>query len=271
MKIVLRLLLLLLLVSGVLYLRQPAMLFYPDGNLLFTPDEWGLAYEELNLKSVDGVRLNGWYLPAKAAKGTLLFLHGNAGNMSHRGESLQVFHRLGLNVLIIDYRGYGKSTGDPSEKGFYRDARAAWDYLLTERGQRAEEIVVFGRSLGGAVAAHLAAEVKPAGVIIESSFSSARDVAKELFPLLSYLTLLRYDFDAASALRRVHSPLLVLHSPGDEIIPYRLGEKLYRAANEPKFFHSMRGGHNTGFMQSQPEYEQVLQRFLTQQVYNSNK
>jgi fermentation-respiration switch protein FrsA (DUF1100 family) len=271
LKVLLRLLFALLLVSGILYLRQPAMIFYPDGNLLFTPDEWGLAFEEVDLKTADGVRLNGWYLPAEEAQGTLLFLHGNAGNISHRGESLQIFHRLGLNVLIIDYRGYGKSTGAPSEKGMYRDARAAWDYLVKERAQQAEKIVLFGRSLGGAVAAHLAAEVKPAGVIIESSFSSARDMAKELFPVLSYLTILRYDFDAASALQKLHVPLLVMHSPEDEIIPYRLGEKLYRAANEPKFFQPMRGGHNTGFLQTQPEYEQALRRFLSQQVYNSNQ
>jgi fermentation-respiration switch protein FrsA (DUF1100 family) len=211
--------------------------------------------------------LYGWYLPSKKAKGTLLFLHGNAGNISHRGDSLRIFHRLGLNILIIDYRGYGKSDGSPSEAGLYRDARAAWRYLTEVRGTPPGKIVLFGRSLGGAVAARLASGVQPAGVIIESSFSSARDVSRELFPMLSWLTILRYDFDAAGSLAQVHAPLLMLHSPDDEIIPYRLGRKLYAAANEPKFFQPMRGGHNTGFLQSQPEYEQALNRFLTEQVY----
>lgn len=267
LKFVARLLLLLLVFGGVLYLRQPAMIFYPHNTLLFTPADWGLEYEEVHLTSSDGVNVYGWYLPSKAAQGTLLFLHGNGGNISHRGESLRIFHRLGLNVLIIDYRGYGKSDGEPSEAGLYRDARAGWRYLRQERGRKPEEIVIFGRSLGGTVAARLASEVQPAGVIIESSFSSARDMAQELFPWLSYLTVIRYDFDAADALGKVHVPLLMLHSPDDEIIPYHLGRKLYQAANEPKFFQPLRGDHNSGFLQSQPEYEQTLQHFLAMQVY----
>jgi fermentation-respiration switch protein FrsA (DUF1100 family) len=263
--------LLLLLFSGFLYLQQPSMIFFPSRTLEATPADWGLAYEEVGLSSSDGVRLHGWYLPREGSHRALLFFHGNAGNISHRGESLAIFHRLGLNVLIIDYRGYGQSEGRPSEEGLYRDARAAWQYLVAQRGFQAKDIVLFGRSLGGAVAARLATEVQPAGLILESSFSSARELADALLPLLSRLTPLRYDFNAAAALADVHCPVLVVHSPADEIIPYALGEKLYQAANEPKRFLPLYGDHNAGFSLSQPGYEEGLAGFLDQLVYPPRK
>jgi fermentation-respiration switch protein FrsA (DUF1100 family) len=259
---------LLLMVNGWLFLQQPAMIFFPSRIIESTPTDWGLAYEEVDLTGTDGVRLHGWYLPYNHSTRTLLFLHGNGGNISHRGESLRIFHRLGLNVLIIDYRGYGRSEGSPSENGLYQDSRSAWRYLTVQRGIKPQDIVIFGRSLGGAVAAELAAEVQPAALIIESSFSSTRDVAKKIFPLLSRLSYLRYDFDAAAAIKQVHSPILVLHSPQDEIIPYELGEKLYLAANAPKVFQQLRGDHNTGFLQSRPGYEQGLRNYLSEYVYS---
>jgi len=263
-------LLFLLVFSGMLYLRQPSMIFLPSRTLDATPADWGLAYEEVSLTSADGIRLHGWYLPHDGSRRTLLFFHGNAGNISHRGESLRIFHRLGLNVLIIDYRGYGRSEGRPSEAGLDQDGEAAWHYLIKRRGLDAQDIVLFGRSLGGVVAARLAAKVQPAGLILESSFSSARELAQRVFPLLSRLTPLRYDFNAAAALAEVHCPVLVVHSRGDEMIPYALGEKLYQAANEPKRFLLLQGDHNAGFILSQPHYEQGLQAFLAQAVYHTS-
>lgn len=254
--------------NGWFFLQQPAMVFFPLRSLSATPADWGLAYEEVSLRSADGVALHGWYLPAPGAQKTLLFFHGNAGNISHRGESLAIFHRLGLNVLIVDYRGYGKSEGSPSEEGLHADAQAAWRFLREEKGVEEKDIVIFGRSLGGAVAARLAAEVKPAALILESSFSSARDVAGEVFPLLSKLLILRFGFNTAERIKAVKSPLLVLHSPDDEIIPYTLGERIYRAANEPKTLLRMQGDHNRGFLQSQPGYEQGIAAFLSRHVYS---
>jgi uncharacterized protein len=254
-------------IGGTLWLRQPAMIFYPSERVELTPADWGLSYEEVKLTTADGVGLQGWYLPAPAGERTLLFFHGNAGNISHRGESLLIFHRLGLNTLIIDYRGYGRSEGSPSEEGLYRDAEAAWRYLVEQRGRTAQDIVIFGRSLGGAVAVQLAAKEQPAGLIVESSFSSAREFAHLAFPLLSRLTPLRFEFDAAAALADVHCPVLVAHSPDDEIIPYVLGEKLYQAANTPKRFLTMRGDHNSGFLQNQGEYERGLRAFLAESVF----
>ena len=250
------------LVNGWIYLQQPSMIFFPYTGLDQTPAEWGFGYEDVLMDTADGLRLHGWYIPHPESKRTLLFFHGNAGNISHRGASVEIFHRLGLNVFIFDYRGYGQSQGRPSETGLYEDARAAWNYLTRERGLRQEDIILFGRSLGGAVAAQLAAEVQPGGLILESSFSSARDMANVIFPVLSRLIFMRYRFDTVAHTKRVECPVLVLHSPQDEIIPFRLGEKLFRAANEPKALVKLTGDHNSGFLASQPGYEQALSKFL---------
>lgn len=249
--------------NGLMYLQQPAMTFFPERELSATPANWGLEYEEVWFDTQDGVRLHGWYIPYTGSKRALLFFHGNGGNISHRGDSIAIFHRLGLNVFIFDYRGYGRSQGTASERGLSRDAAAAWRYLTETKGFSGADIVIFGRSLGGAVAAALAADVRPEGLILESTLSSARDFANLAFPVLSRLVLLRYDFDTAARMTRVTCPVLVLHSPEDEIMPFQLGEKVYRSANEPKVFVKMRGDHNSGFLQSQPDYEQELRRFLS--------
>ncbi len=251
------------LLNGCMYLQQSSMMFFPYATLDQTPAAWGLTYEDVFLDTDDGVRLHGWYIPRQGAKRTLLFFHGNAGNISHRGDSVEIFHRLGLNVFIFDYRGYGKSQGKPDEKGLYQDASAAWRYLNNEREFSQDDIILFGRSLGGAVAAKLAAEVQPGGLILESTFSSARDVANAVFPILSRMIFLRFDFNTTSHVRRVACPVLVLHSPNDEIIPFRLGEKVFQAANEPKSFVKMRGDHNSGFITSQPDYERTLGAFVS--------
>lgn len=258
----------LILLNAFMYLRQPSMIFFPYTRLEQTPADWGLEYEDVLLDTEDGLRLHGWYMPHFGAKQTVLFFHGNAGNISHRGDSVEIFHRLGLNVFIIDYRGYGKSQGKPDEHGLYKDARAAWRYLTEKRGFNQQDIILFGRSLGGVVAAELAAESQPAGLIIESTFSSARDVANVIFPVLSWLIFLRYDFNTAAHVARVSCPVLVLHSPDDDIIPFHLGEKVFQAANEPKSFIRMRGGHNNGFLVSQPDYEQAIGAFVFSEVKN---
>jgi len=245
-----------------LYFAQPGMVFYPTRNLDATPRDWGLAYEAVDLHTPDGVHLHGWYVPRAGSKRVILFLHGNAGNISHRGESIAIFHRLGLNVLIVDYRGYGKSSGQPTERGLYRDALTAWRYLTNTRGVDPRHIVVFGRSLGGAVAAELASRVKPGALILESTFDSARSMAHAAFPLLSRLMVLRYGFDTRSRVRRVHCPLLVVHSAEDDIIPYYMGTRIFEAAKQPKEMLTLHGDHNTGFVQSQPEYEHALGAFL---------
>lgn len=270
LKNILLLLLGLGLLNIFMYLQQPSMSFFPYKKLEQTPQDWGFVYENVQLDTSDGVRLHGWYIPRSSAhrgvQKTLLFFHGNAGNISHRRASVAIFHRLGLNVFIFDYRGYGNSQGKPDEGGLYKDARAAWFYLTEKRGIEQEDIILFGRSLGGVVAAELAAEVYPGALILESVFSSARDVANVVFPVLSRLIFVRYDFNTVAYVRRVACPVLVLHSPDDEIIPLFLGEKVFQAANEPKFFVKMRGGHNSGLHMSQPEYERALGKFVSGEI-----
>ncbi len=252
----------LLLLNGLMYFQQKHMVFYPVSKLYQTPDQWSLDYEDVTLRTADHVQLHGWYIPDQQSEIVLLFFHGNAGNISHRRESIELFHRLGLNVFIIDYRGYGQSEGSPSEKGLYRDADAAWLYLTEEQGFAPENIIIFGRSLGGAAAAKLASGVQARGLILESTLSSARDFAGAVFKILSRMVVMRYDFNIAQHIQRVNYPVLVLHSPEDEIMPFRLGRKVFELANEPKHFVRMRGGHNNGFLLSQPEYQQELERWL---------
>lgn len=254
----------LLLLNGWMYLQQPSMTFFPDASLDATPADQGLDYQDVQVTTADGVQLHGWYIPAQDSTPTVLFLHGNAGNISHRGESVAIFHQLGLNVLIFDYRGYGHSEGSPSETGLYEDARAAWSYLTDTKGVAPHNIIIFGRSLGGVVAAQLASQVQPGALILESTFSSGKELAQSIFPLLSRLVLLRYHFDTAAYVKNVHSPVLVLHSRDDDIVPFELGEKVYQAANPPRSFVELRGDHNNGFLQSQPGYQKELGDFIGQ-------
>lgn len=255
-----------LLLAGLLaWLLQPKLLFVPFPEMVGTPADWGFEYEDVWLTTDDGVRLHGWFLPApsrRAAPHTLLFLHGNAGNISHRSASVAIFRDLGLDQLIIDYRGYGQSAGKPSETGLYRDADAAWRWLTGSRGIAPADVVVFGRSLGGAVATELAARVRPGALIVESSFTDVPSMAQLHHPLLARFVPLRYRFPSAAHLARVQSPVLILHGPDDGIVPFAHGQALYAAAPGPKRFVELVGGHNEGFLDSQPHYQEALAEFL---------
>jgi fermentation-respiration switch protein FrsA (DUF1100 family) len=260
-----------------LYLFQGSMVFLanlPGRALDATPADAGLDYEDVNFDTADGERLHGWYVPAFVpapagqARGVLLFFHGNAGNISHRLDSIAIFNRLGLDVLIIDYRGYGRSTGKPTEAGTYRDAQAAWDYLRQARGVAPGRIVVFGRSLGGAVGAWLASQSPagetPAAVIIESSFSSGEDMARRLYPIFPARLLTRLKYPVADYAARLRCPVLVVHSRDDEIIPYAMGRAIFEAAPQPKTFLELRGDHNAGFWISRESYTAGLEAFLAE-------
>lgn len=246
------------------WLLQGCMIHIPDRTLVASPREAGLDYETLWLKTSDGEQLHGWYLPHKEARAVLLFFHGNAGNISHRLESLEVFHQLKLSTLIVDYRGYGDSSGRPSESGLYEDARTAYRHLVENKGVPPVRVIAFGRSLGAAVAARLAAEQPVGALWLESGFTSIPDIGAELYPFLPVRLLTRYRYDTQKALASVEAPVLVIHSPEDEIIPFSHGQSLYRAAPEPKEFLQIRGGHNDGFMRSKDIYQAGLEAFLDQ-------
>ncbi len=245
-----------------LFAFQGRLVFFPTHDMGETPSVLGLAYENVRFPASDGVTLHGWYVPGDPSAPTLLFFHGNAGNISHRLDSLEIFHRLGLNTLIVDYRGYGRSEGRPSEAGTYRDAEAAWRYLRTARDLAPSDIVLFGRSLGGAVATWLATEVSPGALIIESTFTSVPDMAARLYPFLPVRTFARIRYDAESHIGHVSCPVLIAHSRGDEIVPFEHARRLHAAAREPKTLLEMRGRHNDGFLVSGEQYLSGLEAFL---------
>ena len=249
-----------------LYFYQNRLLFLPNlpsRNVERSPSAVGLSYEPVDLVTSDNIHLDGWFIPAPEKRGVILFCHGNAGNISHRLDSLLLFHRLGFSTLIFDYRGYGRSKGRPSEAGTYLDAKAAWQYLTRERSIAPSRIILFGRSLGAAVAAHQAALHTPGALIVESCFTSVPDMAAELYPFLPARWLSRLDYNVQQQLQRVSCPVLVVHSRDDEIIPFRHGRALYAAANEPKQFLELHGGHNDGFLLAGRTYAQELDRFLS--------
>ncbi|MDP2787560.1 MAG: alpha/beta hydrolase [Pseudomonadota bacterium] len=263
--------------AALLFLFQDKLAYYPQigREIHATPREHGMDYQALTLDTADGERLDAWFVPAPQAHGVVLILHGNAGNISQRMDSIAMFHRLGYGVLIFDYRGYGRSSGKPSEAGLHQDALSAWDYLTRQRGIAPARIVLFGESLGGAVAARLAAELgsqgrgpqdQPGALVLSSVFTSVPDLAADLYPWLPARWLARLRYDTAAALAQTRSPVLVAHSPDDEIIPFRHGQRLFAAAAAPKVFLQLAGGHNDGFIFMRPEWVEVLAGFLREHV-----
>ena len=254
-----------LLLALAIYLLQGKMVFLsgmPGRALTATPGDIGLAYEDVFLTTSDSERLHGWFVPSAGARGVVLFLHGNAGNISHRLDSIAIFNQLGLDTLIIDYRGYGESSGKTSEQGTYLDAQAAWDYLVGERGVSADRIIIFGRSLGGAIGAWLGSQHTPAAVIIESSFSSGVDMARRLYPFLPVRLITRLRYPVVAYASRLESPVLVVHSRDDEIIPFEMAEEIYAAVKSRKAFLQLRGDHNAGFYISRQQYIPGLDEFI---------
>ncbi len=253
------------LLALMLFLFQDRMVFLsnmPGRTLTATPKDAGFDFEDVFLETSDGLKLHGWYVPAAQTSGVVLFLHGNAGNISHRLDSIAIFHELGLDTLIIDYRGYGRSQGKPSEKGTYLDAEAAWHYLVSSRGVAADRIIVFGRSLGGAVAAWLASQYTPAALIVESSFSSALDMARKLYPFMPVRLITRLEYPVSQYVSRLQCPLLVIHSRDDEIIPFTMAEAIYDSATEPKSLLEIWGDHNNGFLLSGDRYLSGINEFI---------
>jgi fermentation-respiration switch protein FrsA (DUF1100 family) len=248
-----------------LFLMQSKLLYYPDlpsRKLTASPVDIGLDYSPVTIKTSDGVTIHGWFVAAQREKGTLLFFHGNAGNISHRLDSIKIFHDLGLSTYIIDYRGYGQSQGVISEQGSYLDAEAAWDYLTQTRKIPREQIIVFGRSLGAAIAAHIAANHLPGALILESAFTSVPDMAARLYPVLPVRLLSRFQYNTKKMLGSVSCPVLIIHSPDDEIIPFENGLQLYDSARQPRELLRIRGGHNEGFLVSSSKYSDGLSKFI---------
>jgi fermentation-respiration switch protein FrsA (DUF1100 family) len=220
-------------------------LFVPSRSVEWTPADADLPFSDLEVATQDGERLHGWWIPARGrAAGHVLLCHGNAGNVGDRVPHAALLTAAGFDVLLFDYRGYGRSSGRPSEEGTYRDARAARAALLSKPGVDAERVLYLGESLGGAVALALAFEEPPAGLVLQSTFTSIRDMAKRHYPFVPGSLVP----DAYPSLRRIgglRAPLLLIHGERDSIVPAMHADELFAAAPEPKRLHRVAGaGHN---------------------------
>jgi len=249
---------------------ERANLYIPSREHLFHPGTYGIAYEDVDFQAADGTPLHAWFVDGRAGRTAknvpndpplpellplkrpaapiVLFFHGNGGNISHRVQKLRVFRQMGVSVLIFDYRGYGKSKGSPSEKGTYLDGAAAVKLLQDRTGVAPEDLVYYAESLGCGVAVETALRFPPAALILDSGFTSTAAMGREVFPFLPVKWMVRYRYDNLSKMPSLRSPLLVMHSPGDDIVPYSMGKSLFEAAPEPKGFFESQGNHNEGFL-----------------------
>jgi fermentation-respiration switch protein FrsA (DUF1100 family) len=260
-------------VAATLILGMIALMIFEE-KFIFFPEKYPSgAYDQARsipnvrdcwIMTRDGIKIHAWFAPAESAKATLLLSHGNAGNISHRYLLMRSLLRHGFNVLMYDYRGYGRSEGAPGEGGLYEDGRAAFDYALTLPEVDRRKIILWGTSLGGAVAADVATQRSAAGLILESTFTSGKDVARVLYPLLTVTPFIRSKFNTIAKLRSLHLPVLVMHGDLDEILPVGLGRQLYASANEPKEYYEIPGArHNDTFFIGGEEYFRRIEQFAT--------
>lgn len=243
------------------YVFQGSLLFIPGREMIATPESVGLDYRNHYFQTADGVKLHGWFIPGGESEKYIQLSHGNAGNISGRVGLASVLHEAGFNVFMYDYRGYGKSEGNPSEQGLYKDAEAALDFIKTNYNVKNENIIQFGRSLGGAVASYIAANHKTGGLVIDSSFINMKRIIEEVYPIIpSFLSKFRFPTtDYLSDIKGV--PVLILHSRDDDLIGFHHGKELYATASEPKEFVTLNGGHNDSFLVTKEKYLNAWKEF----------
>lgn len=246
------------------YFFQAKLVFIPTvGEPEYTPESVGLNFQDLTLQS-ENEKIHAWFVPAKENKGTVLFCHGNAGNLGHRTATVKAWNRVGMNILLFDYRGYGKSTGEPTEKGCYEDARAAWNWLK-ENGQLQKPFIIHGRSLGGGIASWAAGEFNADALILESTFTSIPEMGAHYYPFLPIGMISSINFSTGERLPKLKIPLLVIHGQKDEVIPYKMGREM--ASKNGADFIELQGKHNSGF-ETTPEYIPGLQAFVEKVTSN---
>jgi hypothetical protein len=249
---------------------EKGFIFHPErSNDSATPDVYGIEYDDVIFRTEDGLNLNGWLVPGKkpspdADLHTLLWFHGNAGNINRRLDNLKmIYERVPVNVFIIDYRQYGRSEGKISEQGTYLDSRAALAYLHSRDDINNEKIIFFGRSLGSAVAVELALNEKCRALILETPFTSILEMGKKLYPFLPVNLLLKTKYDSLAKIGNIKVPILVMHGDKDDLVPFEHGKRLYDMANEPKEFYTIPGaGHNDTHIVGGDEYFDVIRNFV---------
>ena len=258
---------LIILFGASFYLFYPKIedffVFYPDKSFALTPEALKLKYEDVYFNTGDGKGLHGWFFPLEGGGPVILFCHGNAGNISHRLDNIRILLQQGLQVFIFDYRGFGKSTGRPSEKGIYRDGLAAYDYLIGKGHLPPDRIILFGRSLGAAVAIEVALRKNAGAIIIESAFTSTKDMAKTMFLFGLFSYFLPANYNNLEKIARCDIPKLIIHGQNDEIVPFSMGKKLFAAAKGPKYFLPLeKAGHVDAYSVGGEKYLQTIAGFI---------
>ncbi|MBN2061083.1 MAG: alpha/beta hydrolase [Deltaproteobacteria bacterium] len=260
------LLFLIILIMIFLYLFYPRIenffVFFPRSEFDFAPQDMGLICEEVEFITEDDITLHGWFFPVDRDSPVILFFHGNAGNISHRLDNINLLLARGLQVFIFDYRGYGRSKGSPSEQGLYKDGRAAYDYLVMEKGISSDRIMCFGRSLGAAVAIDVALKRNIRSIIIESGFTSIKEMARSMFLMSLLSPIIPANYNNLEKIKGINVPKLVIHGDKDELVPFAMGNDLYEAAASPKFFYGVNGaGHNDTYIVGGEKYFKIFEQF----------
>lgn len=262
MSIILTIIAVYLLLLLFMYLFQSKLIFLPSTEFVITPKEAGILAEDVWVETEDGERLHGWFFPNDSAKYVVIFSHGNAGNISNRIDIAKFLNESGLGVFLYDYRGYGQSSGQPDEEGLYRDIEAVVDYIKNEKDYSEQQIILYGRSLGGAIASYAATKYNVGGLVIDSTFKNLKSMVSELYPFVP-VVLAKYSFPNELYLRNIRDiPVMVMHSPNDTLIDISHGKYLYQIVAEPKKFVELRGGHNDNFHSSVNIYNQHWSEFL---------
>ncbi|UCD58426.1 MAG: alpha/beta hydrolase [Candidatus Hydrogenedentota bacterium] len=237
--------------------------FFPVKPLAFSPREWGMDFEDVYFTTADGVKLNAWLIRAGHDSPMVLWFHGNAGNIADRVENARLLFDRGLSLFMVDYRGYGKSEGRPSEKGIYADGQAAYDYLVSEGGIVPENMVIFGRSLGASVAVYVASGNRCAGVVLESAFTNMTEMARVHYSIFPGLGRLKHKFSCIDRISSIESPILFIHGDADELVPYQLGLRLFEAAAAEKGFYTIPGAHhNDTYLVGGKDYFDRFEKFV---------
>ena len=238
-------------------------IYFPDRDISTNPSHVGLVYEDVMFVASDGAELHGWFVPG-SSRVTILWFHGNAGNISHRLDNLKLLHdELKASVFLFDYRGYGRSQGTPSESGTYLDAEAAIAYLGSRGDGSLDRVIYFGRSLGAAVAVEMGVRHPPYALILESAFPSVPYMARRLYPFFPIWPFLHTQYDSQSKIGKLYVPVLMLHGEDDDTVPIEAAERLFEAATDPKHFYTIYGaGHNDTYRGGGEDYFDALRLFL---------
>lgn len=250
------------LLLGMMYLFQDKLIFLPSSKLLVTPGNTGLQADDVRINTDDGEQLHGWFFPNKESEYVVVLSHGNAGNISGRIDIAKLLSEIGVSVLLYDYRGYGQSSGKPSEEGLYTDVESVVSFLKTEKGYSERQMIMYGRSMGGAVASYAATKFDVSGLVLDSAFKNLKALVRELYPFVP-ASLARYELPTEKFISEIQNiPVMIMHSPKDSIVDFSHGRHLFEIANEPKRFVELRGGHNENFHVSTDIHSREWREFL---------